>query len=205
MPVVDVLYPVLGTTLPTDHLYPLYTALTKIVPAFHDGAVRLTFASIAGQYGGRGLIRLWERSQLRVRVRDEEIRRVLPLAGKALNVADHAIRLGVPRVAALVPSPGLAARIVTFKHSTEPERFLEVARQKLRELGVEREPGIPLVQSGERKGEARRKVVRVKGKCVIGFALQVTGLTAEESLTLQEHGLGGRRRMGCGFFVPVRR
>jgi len=30
----------------------------------------------------------------------------------------------------------------------------------------------------------------------------IEGLTAEESLTVQEHGLGGRRHMGCGLFVP---
>jgi hypothetical protein len=29
-------------------------------------------------------------------------------------------------------------------------------------------------------------------------------LTATESILLQEHGLGGRRHMGCGIFVPMR-
>jgi hypothetical protein len=29
-------------------------------------------------------------------------------------------------------------------------------------------------------------------------------LNAAESLRLQEHGLGGRRKMGCGVFAPVR-
>jgi len=32
--------------------------------------------------------------------------------------------------------------------------------------------------------------------------LHVNGLTAEESIKLQEIGLGGRRHMGCGIFVP---
>jgi hypothetical protein len=32
----------------------------------------------------------------------------------------------------------------------------------------------------------------------------VEGLTAEESLTLQTHGLGGKHHMGCGVFVPLR-
>ena len=45
-------------------------------------------------------------------------------------------------------------------------------------------------------------MLRIKGKRVIGYALQVAGLTAEESVRLQELGLGGRTRMGCGFFVP---
>jgi hypothetical protein len=32
----------------------------------------------------------------------------------------------------------------------------------------------------------------------------IEGLTAEESLTIQEKGIGGRRHMGCGVFVPLR-
>ena len=47
-------------------------------------------------------------------------------------------------------------------------------------------------------------MVRVKGKAVVGYSLIVSGLTAAESVRLQEHGLGGRTRMGCGFFLPVR-
>ena len=47
---------------------------------------------------------------------------------------------------------------------------------------------------------------------VLGFVSQIRifllspvgGLTAEESICLQERGLGGRRRMGCGLFVPGR-
>ena len=27
---------------------------------------------------------------------------------------------------------------------------------------------------------------------------------ARESITLQEHGIGGRRRLGCGIFVPLK-
>jgi hypothetical protein len=35
----------------------------------------------------------------------------------------------------------------------------------------------------------------------VGFPLRIDGLTAEESLIVQEHGVGSRRRMGCGVFV----
>ena len=39
----------------------------------------------------------------------------------------------------------------------------------------------------------------------MGYAVHIGGLNAAESLRLQEQGLGGRRKMGCGVFVPVRR
>jgi CRISPR-associated protein Cas6 len=204
MTFVDVIFPARGELLPTDHAYPLYTALTHAVPAFHDNRVPLSFNRINGLAGGKGLIRLFDRSGLRCRVPAEHIPLLLPLAGKDLTVAGHRVRLGVPRVAPLIPAAALSARMVTFKHATDAARFLAVARQKLDALGVTGEVGIPVIQSGQREGEPRRQVLRIKGRQVIGFACQVAALTAEESLLLQEHGLGGRRRMGCGFFLPLR-
>lgn len=37
----------------------------------------------------------------------------------------------------------------------------------------------------------------------MGFGLTVTNLNQIDSLTLQQEGLGGKRKMGCGMFVPV--
>lgn len=203
MPIIDVLFPVLGTTVPTDHLYPLYSALTKAVPAFHKAEVPLRFAPIRGQYGGKGLIRLFEGSRLRLRLPSELLPRVLSLAGKALAMGTHRIRLGAPHTQVLLPASSLAARVVTFKHSTEADRFQEVARQKLDAIGVGGEVVLLKIQSAERRGQPRRQVVRIRDRRVIGFGLCVTGLSPAESLALQEKGLGGRTRMGCGFFVPV--
>jgi CRISPR-associated protein Cas6 len=201
---IDVAFPVRGEALPTDHYYALYASMTRQVRAFHDTRLDIRFAPISGEKGERGLIRPHERSRLRVRLPSELIGEVLPLAGRTLEVAGHSIHLGVPTVAPLSPVPLLAAKLVTFKHSTDPGRFLNVARQRLDEMGIGGEPGIPLTQKGGHAGEPRRQIIRVKGTRLIGFALQVNGLTAEESVRLQEQGLGGKKRIGCGFFVPYR-
>jgi CRISPR-associated protein Cas6 len=204
MPLVDLLFSVLGDTLPTDHAYLLYAALSRRVPRFHDPAGGVRFAQINGQRGGKGQLVLFEKSRLRLRLPTGAISDVLPVAGKSLEIGEHRIRLGVPHVVALTSAASLVARIVTFKHATSPERFLEKARQELDTLGIKGEASIPRILSGERQGEPRRQVIRIKGKRVIGFAIRVEGLTEEESLRLQEEGVGGRRRMGCGFFVPIR-
>jgi CRISPR-associated protein Cas6 len=49
----------------------------------------------------------------------------------------------------------------------------------------------------------KRRTLRIKDKEVVGYEVLVEALTAEESLNLQEHGLGGRRHMGCGIFSSV--
>lgn len=200
----DLLFPVRGNELPTDHAYLLYSALSHAIKNFHAPTSQLRFAAIPGQKGGKGTIRLFERSRLRVRLPSEQIELILPLSGQPLQVGEHPIQLGTPVVVPLTLATTLVAKIVTFKHSLEASRFITTARQKLDEIGIAAEPGIPLIREGALAGQPRRKIVRIKGRQIVGYPLQVAGLTAEESLRLQEQGLGGRRRMGCGFFVPYR-
>ena len=201
---VDLIFSVAGSRLPTDHAYSLYGALSRIVPTFHEENSPLRFASISGESDGNGSLLIGERSFLRVRVPDDKIRDVLPLAGKRLDLDSHGIRLGVPSVQTLIPAASLFSRLVTFKNADDPVTFLATARKKLEALGVAAEPSIPIHTDGERAGEAKRRVVRVKGQAIVGYSLIVSQLSADDSLRLQETGLGGRTQIACGFFVPVR-
>jgi CRISPR-associated protein Cas6 len=59
------------------------------------------------------------------------------------------------------------------------------------------------VEAGPHAGQPRRQVLRVKGAAIVGYAVRVSGLSAEESLRLQSATHFGRRRMGAAFFVPA--
>jgi CRISPR-associated protein Cas6 len=200
----ELVFPVIGTTLPTDHAYPLYAALCVTVPAFHARDAPLKFASITGIGQPNGTLQVSPHSCLRVRLQDDQVRLAVPLAGKRLDIAGSRVRLGVPSVRTLVAAPAVVARIVTFKNADTPEHFLATARTKLAELGVMGEPSLPIHIDGERAGESRRRVVRIKGAVIVGYSLLVSELAAADSLALQEHGLGGRTHLGCGFFSPVK-
>jgi CRISPR-associated protein Cas6 len=199
---IDLNFPVRGETLPTEHHYLLYSALAHTIAALHVPDSPLRFAAITGEKAEKGMIQMNEVSRLRVRLPSDQIGEVLPLSGRTLMVGNHPIHLGLPTVTPLRPAPLLAAKVVTYKHAIDPNRFLDVTQQRLNAMSIQGEPGIPLIERGERAGQPRRQILRIKGRKVIGYALQVAGLTAEESLRLQEQGLGGRCRMGCGFFVP---
>lgn len=201
---VDLLFTTHGGAVPTDHGYPLYAALSRVVPAFHEADAGVRFAPLTGVVGERGRLRLTERSHLRVRLPADAIPKVLPLAGQAVDVAGTTVRLGPPSVLALRPAATLQARLVTFKHCDEPERFLATAKAKLAELEVAGGLVIRVIESGPRAGEPRRRVVRVKERAIVGYAVVVSGLGADDSIRLQERGLGGRTRLGCGFFLPVK-
>jgi CRISPR-associated protein Cas6 len=200
----DLVFPVIGTTLPTDHAYQLYAALCGLLPVFHVDESPMRFACVTGEANPDGDLRLGDRSILRVRLADDAVKLALPLAGRNLTVGDSTIRLGVPSVRTLEPAASLVARIVTFKNADTPEQFLVTARRKLADLGVAGEPQLPIHLSGERAGEPKRRVVRIKGVTITGYATVVAELSAEHSLVLQEKGLGGRTHMGCGFFSPAK-
>ena len=216
MPMINLYFPVLGESLPTDHGYALYGSLSRVLPALHAVESPVLIGPVLGDYTGNGTLRLNDRrSFLRLRLPAEQIAIVLPLAGKSLEIDGHRLRLGVPRVMPIIPAPALIARLVTMKKShrqdhartrdyMEPDPFLDAVRRELLKQGIHGEPAIPLVARGPHQGKPRRHILHIRDRQVVGFTLQVTALTAEESVRLQEQGLGGRKRMGCGFFVPMR-
>lgn len=207
---VDVIFQCNGSSIPRDHGYSLYGAISRIVPTMHQSKAVGIFP-IRGSSAGDGTLLLNDRSTLRVRLPANQLPALLPLAGKTLELDGHRLRLGVPHVAALIPAAVLASSFVLIKlaHADAagqitPDAFLAAAKKKLEELNVQATPALQLIQSGGRAGQVRRKIMRVKDQTHVGFAMVVQGLTADESILLQEQGMGGRRVMGCGLFLPLR-
>ena len=192
MPYVDLAFRLNGSTVPVDHGYALYAALSRILSEIHE-AKDVGVHPIRGIYSGNGELQLSDFSRLVLRLPDEEIRSYLKLAGKRLEVDEHTLNVGVPEVRMLLPVASLRARLVTIKGFLNEEEFLEAAKRQLEQVDVNGQVSL-----------GARRTFRIKDKQVIGFEMGVTQLTAEESLKLQEQGLGGRRKVGCGVFVPWR-
>src|SRR5437773_1759633 len=159
---VDLHFPVVGTSLASDHGYDLYAALARLVPRLHEETCKIRIGPIRGAYAGNGLLHLDTRySRLRLRLTAEEIPLVLQLAGKCLEVGGHRLRVGVPQVRSVIPAPNLVARLVTIKGFTEAGPFLEAARRQLVAMGIRSEPSVPQAIAGPRAGQSRRRVIRV--------------------------------------------
>lgn len=192
MPYVDLAFRLTGSKVPVDHGYALYSAISRLVPEIHE-AKNIGVHPIRGTYSGNGELMLRDSSRLVVRMESEQIGQFLKLAGKKLEIDSYSFRVGVPEVRLLRPRAALYSRLVTIKGFMEPAEFLEAAKRQLEKIEVLAE-----LQVGE------RRTFRVKDKQVVGFELAATGLDAEDSIRLQESGIGGRRHMGCGIFAPVR-
>ncbi|ODT99387.1 MAG: type I-MYXAN CRISPR-associated protein Cas6/Cmx6 [Planctomycetes bacterium SCN 63-9] len=201
MAIIDLAFVLVGTTFPLDHGYSLFSAISRIVPRVH-GDRRIGIHPIRGRRNAPGLLQLHEQSRLKIRLPSEEIAPYIALAGQVLELDGHRLQVGIPRVDGLISAASLASRMVTFKHALTPEKCLEDVRQRLEQLGIKATPELVVSSQPFQGGQAIRRVLRIKDRKIVGFSLRVTGLSPEESIRLQEHGLGGRRRMGCGVFTP---
>lgn len=196
-PYVDTAFPAHGDTIPLDHAYPLLGALSRILPALH-GAPHWGVHPVLGERRGPGVLALTRQSQIKLRVPAADVGQLLPLAQQTLELDGARIRLGVPRLLPLMPTPHLKARIVTIKgFADDADAFVLAVRRQIAQIpGLGQDPERIEVQLGP------RRVLRARQHTVVGWALALTGLDADASLAVQVSGLGGRRHLGAGIFVP---
>ncbi|MFO0788397.1 MAG: type I-MYXAN CRISPR-associated protein Cas6/Cmx6 [Pirellulales bacterium] len=197
---VDLSFSLIGSqAVAADHGYALYGAISRLLPEVHreNG---IAVHPVRGRQVGNRQLMLMPWSTLTLRVVDAQIASLLPLAGKSIRIGNASIRVGVPTVSALAPSSALRSRLVVIKvanikpESVTMEQFAAAVRRQLDELGVSAEAIVTI---------GKRRTLRVKQRELVGYEVVVEGLTAEESVSIQEQGLGGKRHMGCGVFVPI--
>lgn len=199
---VDLSFSLIGTNaIAADHGYALYSAISRWVADVHsENGVGIH--PIRGRQVGDRQLMLMPWSNLTLRVADNQIASMLSLAGKSLRIGAANIRVGVPTVNGLVPSTALRSRLVVIKvanirpDSVTAEQFAEAVRRQLGGLNMSDATTITI---------GKRRTLRVKQREIVGYEVLVEGLTAQESITLQERGLGGKRHMGCGVFVLTRK
>jgi len=191
---IDVAFRITGDRIPVDHGYALYAALARVPgagPWLHDASL-VAIHLIRGHYAAPGVLRVTPTSRLTLRLAAAELPYILPLAGQAINLDGHSLRIGVPQTTLLRPATSLYAHAVTTRNGHDEARFdAEIARQ-LDGLEI---AGKPI--------RGKRRVLHIKDKTVVAHTLLVTELTAADALHLQKAGLGGRRKMGCGIFMPA--
>jgi CRISPR-associated protein Cas6 len=204
---VDVSFALRGIWVPRDHGYLLYGAICRVIPGLHE-ADWLAVHPIGGVSPDGDRLHLGPKAELRMRVPSERIGELLLLAGRTLEIGGLKVMVGVPTIFPLVPAPTLDARLVLIKvggvdfGSPADGPSVDGALEQRYRAEIERQLGqLEIRKPFQLLGKAR---LTVRERTLVGFAVRVSDLTAEESLRLMENGVGGRRRMGAGIFRPAR-
>jgi CRISPR-associated protein Cas6 len=193
---VEAAFPIQGTTLPLDHGYPLYAALSRLSSTLHEAQTQWGILPVAGiPQPKTGTLRLQDHSRVTLRLPTSQIAQILPWAGRSIDIHGHQVRLGIPNVSLLQPAQELGARFVTIKlkDSLDQDSFMQALLKQAQEL----HPELP-----QRLVLGRRRVMQIKDRDVVGYSVGARDLDHDLSLLLQVHGLGGRRKMGAGLFYP---
>ena len=135
MPTIDLAFDVRGTTIPLDYGYALFCSLCRIVPALH-GDRRVGVHPIRGVRQAPRRLTLVPQSKLRLRMPSEMIGAYLAIAGADLDLDGSSLRVGIPRMEPLIPSPRLASRLVTNGRLFGPSALTASLRNQMPSLGV---------------------------------------------------------------------
>jgi CRISPR-associated protein Cas6 len=199
--VVDLAFRFTCPALPLDHAHALSSALLSVLPWLAEEAhagVHLIHGAASGngwyrpENPANEILHLSRRSRMRLRVPNQRLDDARELTGKTLDVAGHVIEVGESTVFKLSSLSTLFSRYVITDASLDENDFLEQAAEQ---LAAENIPCRKLLGGITHTLEFPDGPVHTR-------SLMVADLTPEQSVHLQQVGLGPGRKFGCGLFVP---
>jgi CRISPR-associated protein Cas6 len=185
---VDVVFELRGHSVPQDHGYGLFRALCARLD-WLDEELGAGVHPINGTVSDTGEIFLGRRARLALRLPVARAAEAMGLEGARLEVGSG-LEVGAGRTRELAPFGTQYSHFVSTAAADEAE-FLGRADALLKAAGL------PCTMICGKPHRAMTPAGEVRG-----FSLLLHGLTAEQSLAVQEQGLGEGRKLGCGIFVP---
>lgn len=192
--IVDISFAVHGGVLPTDHGYHLFCGISKIYPWFHNDP-GIFFNRVTGYYIGDGKLSLVEGGSLTFRTPHDKIGMIEGLVGRKLKLFKSTIYIGVTTgVEMITPSAELYSRIVVTRNGKEKDYKREITKQ------------ISAISAGSsfELEFVKERCMMIRGAPTRGYEILLKNLEETNSLAIQEYGIGGRRKMGAGFFIKRR-
>ena len=198
--IVDAVFAISCPSLPVDHAYALSQAIQAALPWFarEPGAGLHTVygaASASGWMrpeGADALLQLSHRAKLALRLPRHRLDAAAALLGRTLEVAGWPLRVDKVAVRPLSRITTLFSRCVVLAAAGDEAAFMAAAAGELGALGIK--PGTMLC--------GRVTPVATPARTYRARSLMLAGLTLEQSLVLQRHGLGAEHKLGCGLFIP---
>lgn len=185
---VDFAFAVSGDRVDPDYPSGLHRALAAALPWLDDEA-QAGIHPIRGLTPCAGKLMVGGRTRVVLRAPLHRADDCARLEGARLEVPAPLL-VGRVSMRELLAYPVLHARLVVTGAEVEADFVADVERG-VAELDLDCEMIVG------RRGELQTNAGRL-----VGFSLMLHGLSATESLRLQEHGLGRHRKLGCGLFVP---
>lgn len=199
--VIDVAFKIGCPTLPLDHAHALSSALLNALPWLAEEA-HAGIHIIHGAASGNGwyrpedteheLLHLSRRTRMRLRIPKHRLQDTRALTGRTLDIDGHPLEVGEAEQHLLSSLPTLFSRYVQTRMELDEAAFLDEAAGRLQALDI---PCRKLLAG-------ITHTLKFPDGPVFTRSLMVADLEPEQSVRLQQIGLGEGRTIGCGLFLP---
>ena len=198
--VVDVVFKLQCRSVPMDHAWPLSEAVAAALPWFADepqAGMHIIHGADSGNgwnrpEGANEVVYLTRRSRLELRVPEHRIAETLALTGSTLDIAANPMLIGEAKKRPLSALTTLYSRYLRTDPEHTEEQFLQLIQAELKRAGIRVRKMLP----------GRTNLLYHPDGDWITRSLMIADLDAEDAIALQEHGIGGGKKMGCGLFIP---
>ncbi|MFK5915582.1 MAG: type I-MYXAN CRISPR-associated protein Cas6/Cmx6 [Woeseiaceae bacterium] len=199
--IVDLSFAIKCKCLPLEHMQELYESLSEVLPKLKNDK----FAGIHpinGAESGNGWVRsndpteliyLSRRQKLTLRLPKEFLADAENLVGQTIKVAGYDIELGKTSIKKLSDLPTTFCRTIKVDGRMSEDDFLRWAFDELKALDI----SVNKMMAG-----IERIVILPDNSERVTRSLMIAEMKKEESVKLQQHGLGEGRMLGCGIFMP---
>ena len=199
--VFDLVFKLRGSDLDIDHAFALSEALKSHLRRDTCNQIGVHGVHMAGSGNGwnrpdqsEAMLPLSRRARLAIRVRRDDSEEVGRIKNQTLHIGSQQLEVGESTMRKLSTIGTLHARAVCCDSEQSETDFLVQVAESLNKMNIK----VSRMICG------KSGVIRTAGKTIFTRALMVADLEPEESVTLQQRGLGEGRMLGCGLFVPHR-
>ncbi|MEK7734059.1 MAG: type I-MYXAN CRISPR-associated protein Cas6/Cmx6 [Pseudomonadota bacterium] len=197
---IDVVYNIDCRTLPVDHAWALSHAVIAALPWLPEdprSGVHTIHVADSGNGWMRpeapdALLYLSRRTRLVLRVPAERLNDARQLCDQTLDVAGNRLAVGEADERSLSDSTTIFSRYVLSDEIGTEQQFLQAVHACLGTMAIKPPKMLCGIEHGLRTPEG----------LLPARSLMLADLTPDESQRLQEQGLGPRRHLGCGLFIP---
>lgn len=195
---IDVAFKIQCKTLPYDHACDLSKAITSKMPWLLKDKL-IGIHTLHGPESGNGWVRsekeeifLSKRTRLILRISRSDANKAKELEGENINVLGNNIKIGKSNTKTFLVVRDLISRCVLCDKEQDEEDFLLDIKKELFTHGVPIKKAIC----------GKAKSITINGENRFTRSLMIADLSKENSILLQDIGIGDGRIFGCGIFLP---
>ncbi len=196
--VVDLIFTIRCKMLPVDHAWSLSEALLEHLPWLEQeecAGIHPIHISEEGNGWMRpgnpdDILHLSRRTRLILRVPKHCEDDARALVGAKLDIAGNSMEIAEVNHRLLSTITTIFSRYIVSED--DEEVFMDRVVKSLSELNIRPDKMLP----------GKKRVIRTPGLNIETRSLMLADISVQESIRLQQKGLGPYRHLGCGLFVP---